>query len=103
MTTQTKKGNSTKLTIVLLLLVLAIVIVPQVIKSGAEFGGADGEAEAAITEIDPNYEPWFSSFFEPASGEIESLLFASQAALGAGIVGYYIGSTRTMKNMKEDK
>ena len=35
MTTQTKKGNSTKLTIVLLLLVLAIVIVPQVIKSGA--------------------------------------------------------------------
>ena len=103
MTTQTKKGSSAKLTLVLLLLDLAIVIVPQGIKRGAEFGGADGEAEAAITEIDPNYEPWFSSFFEPASGEIESLLFASQAALGAGIVGYYIGATRTKKKMKEDK
>ena len=30
-----KKGNSTKLTVILMLLVLAIVIVPQVIKSGA--------------------------------------------------------------------
>ena len=47
--------------------------------------------------------PWFSSFFEPASGEIESLLFASQAALGAGIVGYYIGATRTKHKMREEK
>ncbi len=103
MTTQAKKGSSTKLTVVLLLLVLAIIVVPQVIQKDAEFGGADGEAEAAITEIDPNYKPWFSSFFEPASGEIESLLFASQAALGAGIVGYYIGATRTKHKMKEEK
>lgn len=104
MSTQTaKKGNSAKLTIVLLLLVLAIIVVPQVIKSDAEFGGADGEAEEAITEIDPTYEPWFNSFFEPASGEIESLLFASQAALGAGIIGYYLGATRTKKKLKEEK
>ena len=89
-----KKGNSTKLTVILMLLVLAIVIVPQVIKSGAEFGGSDDQAES---------KPWFSSIFEPASGEIESLLFASQAALGAGIVGYYIGVTRTKHKMKEEK
>ena len=89
-----KKGSSTKLNVILLLLVLAIIIVPQVIKS---------EAEAAISEINPDYKPWFSSFFEPASGEIESLLFASQAALGAGIVGYYIGATRTKHKMKEEK
>ena len=93
-----KKGNSTKLTVILMLLVLAIVIVPQVIKSGA-----DDQAESVITEMDPNYKPWFSSIFEPASGEIESLLFASQAALGAGIVGYYIGVTRTKHKMKEEK
>ena len=101
--TKSKKGNSTKLNIILLLLVLAIIVVPQVIQSDAEFGGADGEAEAAITEINPDYQPWFSSFFEPASGEIESLLFASQAALGAGIVGYYIGVTRTKHKMREEK
>ena len=90
-----KKGNSTKLTVILMLLVLAIVIVPQVIKSGAEFGGSDDQAESVITEMDPNYKPWFSSIFEPA--------FASQAALGAGIVGYYIGVTRTKHKMKEEK
>ena len=89
----TKKSNNGKLTVILLLLVLAIIIIPQITQKGAEFGGADGEAEAAIGEINPDYEPWFSSFYEPASGEIESLLFASQAALGAGIVGYYIGTT----------
>ena len=99
----TKKSNNGKLTVILLLLVLAIIIIPQITQKGAEFGGADGEAESAITEINPDYQPWFSSFFEPASGEIESLLFASQAALGAGIVGYYIGATRTKHKMKEEK
>ena len=94
----TKKTNNGKLTVILLLLVLAIIIIPQITQKGAEFGGADGEAEAAIGEINPDYEPWFSSFYEPASGEIESLLFASQAALGAGIVGYYIGTKWEMKN-----
>lgn len=97
-----KKSSSSKLTIILLLLVLAIVVVPQIIQKGAEFGGADGEAETAITEINPDYEPWFSSLFEPASGEIESLLFASQAALGAGIVGYYIGTTKTKRKIREE-
>jgi cobalt/nickel transport protein len=44
-----------------------------------------------LRRANPGYKPWFKSFFEPASGEIESLLFASQAALGAGVVGYAIG------------
>lgn len=99
----TKKSNSIKLTVILLLLVLAIIIVPLVVQKGAEFGGADGEAESVITEINPNYEPWFSSIIEPASGEIESLLFASQAAFGAGIIGYYIGTTRTKKKMRDER
>ena len=28
---------------------------------------------------------------EPASGEVESLLFALQAAIGAGVVGFVLG------------
>lgn len=99
----TKKSNNMKLTITLLLLVLAIIILPLITQRGAEFGGADGEAEGVITEINPNYKPWFSSIIEPASGEIESLLFASQAALGAGIIGYYIGTTRTKKKMRDER
>lgn len=98
-----KKSSSIKLTMILLLLVLAIIIVPLIIQKGAEFGGADGEAEGLITEINPEYEPWFGSLIEPASGEIESLLFASQAALGAGIIGYYVGTTRTKKKMREER
>ncbi|MBN9648264.1 MULTISPECIES: energy-coupling factor ABC transporter substrate-binding protein [Terrisporobacter] len=98
----TKKSSNMKLTVILFILVLAIIIVPLITQKGAEFGGADGEAEGVITEINPEYEPWFSSLIEPASGEIESLLFASQAALGAGIIGYYIGTTRTKKKMREE-
>lgn len=100
--TTTKKSSSVKLTFTLIFLVLAIIIVPLITQKGAEFGGADGEAEGIITEISPEYDPWFSSVIEPASGEIESLLFASQAAFGAGIIGYYVGTTRTKKKMREE-
>ncbi|MTJ51898.1 energy-coupling factor ABC transporter substrate-binding protein [Anabaena sp. UHCC 0253] len=75
----------------LILAVLALAIAPLILVRDGEFAGADGQAEAAITEIQPGYKPWFKPFFEPASGEIASLLFASQAALGAGLVGYAIG------------
>ena len=95
------KKSITKTNIILLLLVVIITIVPLYIAKGAEFGGADGEAEVAITEIAPNYVPWFSSLYEPPSGEIESLLFALQAALGAGFIGYYIGYKRGKMNKEE--
>jgi len=71
--------------------VLGLTITPLVLLRGAEFGGADSRAAVAITEIKPTYKPWFQPLFEPASSEIASLLFASQAALGAGVLGYVIG------------
>jgi cobalt/nickel transport protein len=87
-----------KWTIILLIAVVALAVLPLLVAGGGEFGGADGEAETAITEIDPGYTPWFSSIWEPPSGEIESLLFALQAAIGAGLVfyvlGYYIGRAK---------
>jgi cobalt/nickel transport protein len=58
------------------------------------FAGADGQAEAAIQDMRPDYEPWFAPFWEPPSGEIESLLFALQAAFGAGLLGFYFGLRR---------
>lgn len=71
----------------------------------AEFSGSDGQAEALITEIRPDYQPWFSPLWEPPSGEIESLLFSLQAALGAGLVGFYFGrrSARGTGPEKADK
>lgn len=58
---------------------------------GGRVRGADGLAEEAIGELRPGYEPWFKTLWEPPSGEVESLLFALQAALGAGFIGYYLG------------
>jgi len=46
-----------KKNLLLLAIVVLLAIVPLFIQKGAEFGGADGEAEAAISEIDASYEP----------------------------------------------
>lgn len=73
--------------------VIALTAFPLVFVRG-EYSGADGQAQDAITEIQPSYQPWASHLFEPASGEIEGLLFALQAALGAGVIGYVIGLYR---------
>jgi len=75
-------------------LVVALAVVPLMTLKHAEFGGADGQAEEAITELHPDYKPWFAPFWEPPGGEVESLLFALQAALGAGVLGYGLGFLR---------
>jgi cobalt/nickel transport protein len=88
---QSNKGLSNWL---LVIAVLALAVAPLVFVRGAKFEGADGKAQEAISEIKPGYEPWFKSLFTPASSEVASLLFASQAALGAGVLGYAIGFYR---------
>lgn len=90
-----------KKNLMLIIIVVIFAILPLFIQQGAEFGGADGEAEEAIGEIDSSYEPWFSSIWEPPSGEIESLLFVLQAAIGAGFIGYFIGYTHGKNRLKE--
>ncbi|MFG2511291.1 energy-coupling factor ABC transporter substrate-binding protein [Streptomyces sp. NPDC048584] len=91
-------SRNTKINTLLLVLVAALAVIPLVFGLGDHkeepFAGADAEAETAITEIDPDYEPWFSPLYEPPSGEIESALFALQAAIGAGVLTYYFGVRR---------
>lgn len=86
-----------KKNLILSIIVIALAVLPLVTLKNAEFAGADGLAETAITEIKPDYKPWFSSIYEPASGEIESLLFAVQAAIGAGVVGFVLGRITAKK------
>ena len=90
--------------IVLALLPLWIVERPAAGPDGevAIFGGADDQAKNLIGEINPEYQPWFESLIEPASGEIASMLFALQAAIGAGFIGYYIGVGRTRERMRRE-
>ena len=88
--------------LILILLVIALAAVPLWLLPNAGFGGADGAAEEAIIELNPDYEPWFDPILEPASGEVESLLFALQAAIGAGVVGFVLGRmTKSDKNKGE--
>ena len=77
---------------ILLLMAAAIVILPLLIKGEAKFGGSDGQAQGVIDEA--GYQPWFEPLWTPPSKEIESLLFSLQAALGAGLLGYYVGLRR---------
>ncbi|MDW8808781.1 energy-coupling factor ABC transporter substrate-binding protein [Streptomyces scabiei] len=91
-------NRNTKINLLLLLVVAALAVLPLALGLGDHkeepFAGADGEAETAITEIEPDYRPWFSPLYEPPSGEIESALFSLQAALGAGVLAYYFGLHR---------
>ncbi len=87
-------GGGWMVTLILVGLVVVLAVVPLFLNPGSEFGGADGEAEAAITEINPEAEPWFEPLWAPPGGETESLLFALQAALGASFIGYYLGLKR---------
>jgi cobalt/nickel transport protein len=84
-----------KRTIILLVLVAVIVIFPLALYNGkgedqGYFGGADDQGPAYISNT-TGYQPWFQSLWTPPSGEIESLLFATQAAIGAIIIGYVFG------------
>jgi len=89
---QTGRGDKFAIKNMLLLaLVVALAVITLFTSKGADFGGADGKAEAVINEISPGYTPWLESIWEPPSGEIESLLFVVQGALGAGFIGYCLG------------
>jgi cobalt/nickel transport protein len=76
----------------LVLAVVALFALPLLLDGGtSDFGGTD----AAVTEEleADGYTPWFDSLFSPA-GEVESGLFALQAALGGGVLGYVLGRLR---------
>ena len=74
--------------------VLALMGVSLLLGGGSEFTGSDNQAVAAIQEQDPGYEPWFSSLLPPLPPSVESGLFAAQAAIGGGILGYVLGRLR---------
>ena len=60
--------------------------------AGQSFGGTDAHAVTMISTDNPNYVPRWSSLFKPGSTEIESGLFALQAALGGIALGFVLGA-----------
>ena len=83
----------TLVTALLVLGVVALFAVPLLLDGGSsEFAGADSQATEVIE--DTGYTPWFESVFSPSSSEVESGLFALQAAIGGAVLGYVVGRLR---------
>jgi len=99
--------------IFLLTLVVGLIILPLwMVKTPAPgpdgkeveiFTGSDDHAKDLIGTIAPDYRPWFKPLMEPPSGEVSSLLFALQAALGAGFIAYYLGVSVTRAKMRREQ
>lgn len=65
------------------------------------FAGTDSVVVDIMDE--QGAKPWFQPVFEPDSGELESGLFALQAAVGAGIVGFALGNLRGRKAARDER
>jgi cobalt/nickel transport protein len=81
----------------LLGLTILLTALPLALMRGTAFAGTDDAARAAIGEIAPAYQPWASPLLGSPGGTAESLLFALQAALGAGLIGYFFGLKRGLR------
>jgi cobalt/nickel transport protein len=81
----------TKQNYLLLLIVVLIPVLGLWMGGDSEFGGADSMAVEMIDNEESAYQPWVESVWAPPGGETESLLFALQAALGTGVLAYFIG------------
>jgi len=69
--------------------------------AGQTYPGSDSRAVAAVGSVDPGYHPWFAPVFAPGSKEVESGLFALQAALGAGVFGFALGRLSARRGLGE--
>jgi cobalt/nickel transport protein len=70
------------------------------VKGNAEFAGSDDVGSSRISQItgipEGNFHPLIWQWVPP-SGEIESALFALQAAIGGIVVGWFFGYWKGLK------
>ncbi len=84
--------NKKYLYILIIGVVLAIFILPFVINSSGSFSGTDGQGADQIKSS--GYTPWIQplGYVPDATGEI--VIFSLQVAIGAVIIGYFVGYLR---------
>ena len=73
--------------------------------SNGDWGGSDDAGGGAAEEhgVVPWLTDWIDAIYGELPGEIESLLFAIQAAIGAIIIGYFIGSAKSKKQATQEE
>lgn len=80
-----------------LLVILMLIILPFILQKDAEFGGSDDAGSQMVSQIrGEEFEPWFTPVMEQAlgrelPGEIESLLFCLQTAIGTAVIAFAFG------------
>jgi cobalt/nickel transport protein len=93
---------SNRTNIILMVAVVLLVVLPLAFVKG-EFGGSDDQGSAAVASSVPGFKPWAHPIWTPPSPEIESLLFALQASIGAGVIGYVLGRAHGAAKGREAK
>lgn len=86
---------------------ILLALIPIFALQGAEFGGSDDAGSEMISEIDPDYTPWFTPVLETLiggelPGELESLLFCVQTGIGVGIIAFFLGRFVERKKLHEE-
>lgn len=93
--------------LVSVILVVLLAFVPLFALKGASFGGSDDAGSVKVEEITgETYEPWFTPVLEQMiggelPGEVESLFFCLQTALGVGVLAYGFGYLVARKKYSE--
>jgi cobalt/nickel transport protein len=64
---------------------------PILMYQGKDFKATDSLNVTAIEQVKPGYKPWFTPVIKPSGSEIETFLFATQAAIGSGVTCYILG------------
>ncbi len=85
--------------------IIVIVLGALAYNAESEFIGTDDQGGDVIGELDPDYEPWWDGIMGDYElpGETESMLFALQAAIGAIIIGFFIGQIHAGNKAKKEK
>ena len=95
------------LTVVAIIAFIGIFLFTSSTMTGAEFAGSDNVGSGLIAELSGKDVESFTPLipqWEPPSGEIESCLFALQAAIGGifvgGVFGYWLGQRKGLSDAK---
>ena len=87
-------------TTIMLLIIITLIAYPLIFESKAvSVPSSDDQGPAWI--LSTGYVPWVHPIWTPPNSDIEAGLFALQAALGAGLMGYVFGSWHAQARMRK--
>ena len=86
----------------MVLIIIGLVAFPLLFESKAVSApSSDDQGPAWI--LSTGYIPWVHPLWEPPNSDMEAGLFALEAALGAGVMGYIFGMWHAQARMRKKK